>query len=305
MEINTENIHKLATHEDGTYIHKILGGICFVHFIYQFVYILNYGVANLNTPISNYMVATHGVLSISSMIFHIPATRNRMSPMIYPEFRLHSIIFALRSVVCYFLCYYEWNIVYKMLACFMTMTFADVTTYLFYDEKNDRKTTMRGMPFNDDISREIQAGITQFHSSMQIGATLYMLGNTSSTFFPLYAIQLSAFMMTLVRKNIITAMAWHRYYTCLLIMNVLCYYSLSLSYLFPQIGIYYLFKHLRFQRNMNKYVAWFFCFYLFYYLQQVCDYINIDVFLTQMATMNIKHAIITFYLVKSYKYVII
>jgi hypothetical protein len=41
----------------------------------------------------------HAGLSWSSLLFHIPAKRNKSNPMIWPEFRWHSICFACRSFV--------------------------------------------------------------------------------------------------------------------------------------------------------------------------------------------------------------
>jgi len=44
---------------------------------------------------------------------------------------------------------------------------------------------------------------------MQVCATIFMLGNIDSAFGPLFAIQLSSFLITLVRKNIIKTNIWH------------------------------------------------------------------------------------------------
>ena len=100
--INYENLHKLNTKEDSTYLHKYLGGICLCNFVYRFGIYFIYGNMNLNNNFALTLIGTHGLLSISSLIFHIPSIRNPSKPMIYPEFRLHSIIFAIRSV---FICY--------------------------------------------------------------------------------------------------------------------------------------------------------------------------------------------------------
>jgi hypothetical protein len=46
----------------------------------------------LNNSFSLFLIAVHGVLSISSLIFRLSMVRNPSKPMIYPEFRLHSIL---------------------------------------------------------------------------------------------------------------------------------------------------------------------------------------------------------------------
>ena len=42
----------------------------------------------------------HALLSLSSIKFHVPRERIAKKPMIWQEFRMHNIIFALRSFVC-------------------------------------------------------------------------------------------------------------------------------------------------------------------------------------------------------------
>ena len=41
---------------------------------------------------SAWTLVMHGALSCSSLLFHISATRNPVKPIIYPEFRMHSIL---------------------------------------------------------------------------------------------------------------------------------------------------------------------------------------------------------------------
>jgi len=85
---------------------------------------------------------------------------------------------------------------------------ADIVTYYYKDG-----TTMRGMQFDPNVSENKKKVITLFHSKMQLCATTYMLGNIDSAFSPLFAIQFSSFLMTLVRKNIIKRNHWHLLYS--------------------------------------------------------------------------------------------
>jgi len=232
--MNLENIHKLVTKEDPNHLHKFLGIICLTNFAYQYGHIWLYGHTDLSHNRGLWLVFAHGALSVSSMIFHIPAIRNRTAPMIYPEFRLHSILFAIRSVVCFYLAYYEFGVLYKMAACMITMHLADIATDVCRPSAAET-TTMRNMPFDKEVNESVQHEIIAFHSKMQVAATLYMLGNTDCAFMPLGPIQLSAFMMTLVRKNIITSTVWHRVYSLLLMANIACYYSAPMSYVLPHL----------------------------------------------------------------------
>jgi hypothetical protein len=288
----------LATKEDSYHIHKILGMICFVNFIYQFYHAFFYG--HINSHSSLFFI--HGLLPISSIVFHIPAIRNPKAPMIYPEFRLHSIAFGLRSVVCAYLSYYQMNMSYKIFACYLTMIFADIASYM--TKQDNDKTLIRNMPFDENVSELDKKKVAKFHSSMQIGATLYMLGNIDSAFFTLYGIQLPAFLMTLVRKNIIKPNMWHNLYTILLISNIFAYYSLPLSFIFTQIPCYFLFRYMRFNNKMNKYLAWsitFNSFFILYFIFR--EFCPIDFFIGYRE-LYIKRAIIAYYIINSLKNII-
>lgn len=195
--INIENVPKLLTKEDPYNIHKTIGIISLLHFGYRY-YKLYFKDMDFNTNNDILFLIFHFLLSVSSFQFKIPQTRNRASPMIYPEFRMHNLLFSFRSIFCTLLFYYKFPIYYNIVVCFLTMGFADFVTYYYKDG-----TTMRDMQFDIDITEDKKKAITTFHSKMQIGATFYMVGNINSAFSPLFAIQFSSFLMTLVRKNII------------------------------------------------------------------------------------------------------
>lgn len=271
--INFNNLYKLNTSEDSSYIHKSLGIICMYNFAYRYVNYLFYGTMNLQNSLGISSILLHGVLSISSFIFHIPKIRNPSKPMIYPEFRLHSILFAIRSVLSCLIHYYNFHYIYLILTCYLTMIFADIVSYNI-PIKNDK--TMRNMPFEDTIKTEDQSKIILMQSLMQIGATTFMLGNIESAFSPLFGIQLGAFLMTLVRKSIISTKSWHYIYTLSLWINIILFYSLSLTYIIFMQIVYNNFKLYFFPNKINKYLAWTFNFILFILYKELnIEYINI------------------------------
>lgn len=49
--------------------------------------------------ISSICLAIHVSLHASSFRFHLPAKRNPLKPMIWPEFRMHNAIFATRNLL--------------------------------------------------------------------------------------------------------------------------------------------------------------------------------------------------------------
>ena len=255
MVLKTRNLFKLVTREDPNFIHKFFGISCLVNFIYQFTHLVIYGSMNLmNNKHTPLLLFIHSGLSLSSLIFHVPLNRHKGAPMIYKEFRLHSIIFALRSVLCAIAFYYNLSIVVNMFIINLTMITADIITYLF---EADTKT-MRGMPFGKDLKENEKKEVTTMHSTQQFGATAFMLTNIDGAFSPLLAIQIAAFFMTLVRKSIISELDWHRLYAISLWLNIFVYWSFVDN---PILAFYvifgvYVFYYARITYRLNKYIVW-------------------------------------------------
>lgn len=257
--MNIENIKKLMTKEDPFHIHKILGIISLSHFAFRYYNLIyNFNSMNFNTNNDIYMLSFHFLLSTSSFQFIIPKTRNKSNPMIYPEYRLHNLIFSYRSIICTLLFYYKFSIIYNILICYLTMIGADIITYYYKDG-----TTIRNIQFESNVTDETKKNIKIFNSKMQICATLFMLGNIDSAFGPLFAIQLSSFLMTLVRKNIIKTKIWHFVYGLSLMINVFINYSLRFDFIIFHFISVNLFSYLRFTKYYNKYLCWTIIYVLF------------------------------------------
>lgn len=294
MGIKTKNLFKLITKEDSTNIHKILGVTCLLNFIYQFAYLFMTGNMNLqNNPYTPLLMSVHGLLGISSFIFHVPLRRHNGLPMIYKESRLHTIVFSLRSVACCLVFYYNLDVIYNILIINVTMLLADLTTHKY----GATTKTMRGMPFGKDISEIDKKEITYSNSVKQFGATMFMTCNINSAFSPLLAIQLAAFLMTLVRKAIITELDWHRIYSLSLWLNIFVYHSFSnfSDSLFIILGIN-VFDFLRIKKGYNKYLVWNFIFLIIYLTKTFQLNIEINKAYKELFV----NAVIVIYLVKNF-----
>jgi hypothetical protein len=295
LQIHFENIHKLNTKEDSTLIHKGLGLACLLHFLYRYYLYFLYGSMFIQSTIDIFLVNIHAVLSISSFLFHIPSLRNPLKPMIYPEFRLHSIVFASRSVIICNIYYYNLHFHYIIFTCFVTMIGADMITWFFNQEGKNGKT-MRNMPFEQNLDENLQIEVIKMHSIMQIGATTFMLGSIETAFSPLFAIQIAAFLMTLVRKSIISTLTWHAIYSLTLWTNLGFFTTLSSDYILIQQCMIHSFRNVFFPYKINKYIAWtiLFGFYTFYknYLENkyfwswIDDYVFI-IYLKKMVVLAI------------------
>ena len=251
--MNPGNLYKLSTREDPWHLHKSLGLFCFLHFAYRYTLLASTGSMQLQTPFGLAAILLHGVLSLSSLIFHIPKDRNPVAPMIYPEFRLHSIVFTLRSVLCCLTYALGLPEEVRIGLCFLTMIAADAVTARFRSETNGK--TISNMPF--DSSLQGTEALAHMYSRLQIGATLFMLGGIDGAFAPLLAIQLAAFFMTLVRKGILTSTAWHVGYTMTLWINVLLYIrSFSAPFLVIHLALYNVYTMVLFPLRTSKYINW-------------------------------------------------
>ena len=117
----------LFTNEDIFSFHKTLGSLCLLHFIYRFTLVgdrdMGFGTSIETVQLQSYLtlmmnwkcnimfqpiwILIHAVLSASSIIFKLPKRRILEGSRIWPEYRLHSIAFAYRSLACMLLIWAE------------------------------------------------------------------------------------------------------------------------------------------------------------------------------------------------------
>ena len=100
----------LFTHEDVFNAHKIFGIPCLLHFIARTLSVPFRPWADMGfTPSAFTLVFFfwHLMLSLTSLVFKLPKVRIKEGSRIWPEFRLHSIVFACRSLACLCLVWLE------------------------------------------------------------------------------------------------------------------------------------------------------------------------------------------------------
>jgi hypothetical protein len=268
-----ENLYKLFTREDRFQLHKICGLFSLLHFFYRAYLLVSTGSMRFedNFGLTVAAISIHFLLSTSSLIFKIPNARIKIAPMIYPEFRLHSIVFASRSMVLMVLqsfyghyvngvipFYFRWSII------MVTMILADYITTK-YGETCERGsgTTIRDMPFPDYISDSFKSKANIFYSQAQMLATAYLLLGvatpkiTEYAFLILFPIQLAAFLMTLVKKGILPSIDWHIFYALsLLIPFLYLILNTEVSESIPALPAGVAFGVMRIHTRVSKYVLW-------------------------------------------------
>lgn len=257
-------LYKLNTHEDQLYLHKILGFSVLINYLYRFGLVFYKQDMDLNTPFGLLTVYMSGILSISSFMFDISKYRHSKMPIIYPEFRMHNTIFVFRSIVCCTLFYFKFHKIYNMFVCIATMVVADMVTISYKDFKT---TTMRKMPYGEDVLENDKKLITKMNSYMQLVATYYMLENINTAFFPMFAIQISSFLMTLVKKGIISSNGWHYYYTLALWSNLFIMKTTTPKFFILVNTFCDFMKEWRIVKGYDKYIGWVIVFTSTYYIE--------------------------------------
>ena len=99
----------LFTREDKGHVHKMLGISVLLHFLYRFSTLIHPSQDMRFGPDGRTLacLGLHAVLSASSLVFRIPTKRITEGSRIWPEYRLHSITFAYRSLACMLTTWYE------------------------------------------------------------------------------------------------------------------------------------------------------------------------------------------------------
>lgn len=197
---------RLFTHEDPFNVHKVLGFPCLAHFVVRTLSLPRWPLNDMGftaSPATAAFILMHLCLSCSSLVFKIPAKRIKEGSRIWPEFRLHSIIFACRSLACMSLVWAErrydpdgypryWA---NVLIVFATLFAADVASSSVSEHSN----TIRGLEMSP---------IYKFSFSyMQFLGTcgcLVGLRAFAAQFAIVFIIQTYAFTLTLRRKNLIS-----------------------------------------------------------------------------------------------------
>jgi len=99
---------KLITHEDPLHMHKILGLSCLVSFAWRIAQAGPNDMGFLSHPHWTVpTIALHWCLTLSAFVFAIPAKRIKTGDRIWPEYRLHALVFLSRSLALICVYYYE------------------------------------------------------------------------------------------------------------------------------------------------------------------------------------------------------
>ena len=287
---------QLFTHHDKYHLHKVLGFGCLFNFFLRIYWLLAYGSMYIyaDSSYSLLIPVAHLTLSLSSLIFQVPQTRLNSKIIIWKELQLHNMVFTSRSAIVMIysiICirndidmsykYYYLYLIGKLALIVPHHMLADYITLKY--NTND-KTTTRDINW-ENIPDNVKRGLKQYYAICQILAINSLIltdndktgsGVIEAAFLVMFPIQLSTFLMTLVRKSIITNIHWHIFYTLslvspyFLIINTLRSdgdgeYKNKLEIAKVYLPVLYII--FRLQYNFNKYYLMFHIFIINFYIQ--------------------------------------
>jgi|MDTA01.1.fsa_nt_gb hypothetical protein len=191
----------LFTREDTFNVHKTFGFPCLVHFLYRFSQVGPTDCGFGATRATAMCLFMHVMLSSTSLIFKIPTKRIKEGSRIWPEYRLHSIAFAMRSIACMAVVYVETALALK------PMYWINALIVLLTCAAADAGSASVGEAARSSTIRDLEgpAALRFFFSFGQFVATTNCLigqRRYSLQFVYVWVIQFTAFLLTLRRKNL-------------------------------------------------------------------------------------------------------
>ena len=193
---------QLFTHEDPWHFHKTLGICCLISFAWRLSMI---GPSDMGfqkyTTLTLPTLLLHLSLTLSSFVFKIPSKRIKSGDRIWPEYRLHALVFLSRSLICCCVFYFEQlhhlppNYDINCVIVILTILAADISS---------RIVTHRSGSIRD---LDTHPAVKYYFSWMQFVATslhLYGARRFSLFFYTAFVVQVNPFLMTLRRKNLLS-----------------------------------------------------------------------------------------------------
>lgn len=193
---------KLFTHEDPYHFHKVVGLLVLISIAVRFFMVGERDMGFASHPHLTYpTLMLHFLLNASSMIFKIPARRIKDGGRIWPEYRLHAAVFAIRSMVTILIYHIERE---YNLAPNYDLNFAIVIGGML---AADLASWSVGSKYQSRSVRDLDSHPLAkfFFSFMQFNANaglLFGLRRFTLPFLIIFVTQTTPFMATLRRKNI-------------------------------------------------------------------------------------------------------
>lgn len=224
----TSLLGRLFTREDGFNIHKLLGFSVLLHVAYR-IYTklsLQWDGGFQSSLLDLGLCWLTIVLQSTSYFFEVPRARLLGSPMIWQEWRAHNFIFVLRHVLGFTICWGYLRYVnysnqlattlldFSMFAVLYGQLYTvDIITAYIREDKHTSLTA--SWPFWDGCPIWLEKSIKWYYTIAQFQASTLLIMTGESLFakyMVIFPFQFASFLMTLVRKGIITTKGFHAGY---------------------------------------------------------------------------------------------
>ena len=251
----------LFTREDKFNVHKLCGFPVLAHYAIRIAAVprdtknLRFD-GSLLTPAC---LAVHLMLSCTSLVFHIPTKRIKEGSRIWPEFRLHSIVFACRSIATMMITWaeqrFEAEPIYaaNVVVVFCTLLAADAASR---NAAGGSSGTIR-----DQDAHPLWKYSVSFMQFLGTCGCLIGIRAFAAQFMILFIIQTYAFTLTLRRKNLVTHNQTLFFYVCQLTLGTTISFlevhragGLDALFMFCALSTFAFF--LRAGLGLSKYLMW-------------------------------------------------
>lgn len=192
----------LITHEDPGHVHKTLGICCLISFAWRLSMM---GASDMGFQTHPFLtlptIMLHWSLTLSAFVFNIPSKRIKTGDRIWPEYRLHALVFLSRSLLSCCVYYYEqqyhlppnYNI--NLVIVILALVAADISS--------------ASVEHSSGSIRDLDThpAVKFLFSDMQFKATTIFLCGVrrfSIVFYTAFVVQVNPFLMTLRRKNLLS-----------------------------------------------------------------------------------------------------
>jgi hypothetical protein len=226
----------LVGRHDPFHLHKTLGALCVAHFLWRAYCLLSRGEmfpASEPLWLALLGLSLHLALSGSAFLLPLPRTRVESLPVIWPEFRAHSAIFATRHVLATSMSLFDsalfpagsgeaapprWAAAARAVCALVLLLAATGAAARATSALGAKgKSTTLTMAYPDCVDGDLRRGVKSYYAVCQFGATAACCcWDPAVSFAPLLGIQGAAFLMTLVRKGQISPLSYHKAYGALL-----------------------------------------------------------------------------------------
>ena len=261
--VGTSKLRKLVTREDPYHVHKVLGFIALLNYGYMMVDLIYggcRGVFVLRKIDSSFFILLflHACLSLSSLQFKVPIQTSYSTITINAQYRGHSILFVFRHISLILVLCFTRGIVTDLATTFIGLFSMYSADFVSRKLGTPKKGLISSWSFWDSCNLRIRDCLLSLYSYSQLTVTYILITGKSSVelnMYALFVLQITAFMLTLSKKGILSTYQFHSIYASWFILLPIlysrCAYVRGVDLIFGFITWI-----LRTKLNVNKFFLW-------------------------------------------------